>query len=72
MVAGKPGVRRHEELMKTKVQSKPVNNKVRDVHVFLDETLWSQVQAIAKGDERSVTSAIRMLVKEALAARSAA
>jgi hypothetical protein len=42
----------------------------RDTHLVLDLKLWSQVEKMAKDEDRSVTATIRVLIKEALSARN--
>jgi len=45
---------------------------IYDAHVVLDKDLWSKLEQISKAEERSVTATIRLLVREALAARQEA
>lgn len=42
----------------------------RDTHIYLDDKFWAQLDRIAKAEDRSVTATIRVLIKEALAARA--
>lgn len=41
----------------------------RDTHVYMDEKTWNQLESIAIAEDRSVTSTIRVLLKEAMESR---
>jgi hypothetical protein len=57
--------------MKTKKSTavKVKSKVIRDTHLYFDEELRFQIEEIARDEDRSVTAAIRVLIKEALAAR---
>lgn len=42
----------------------------KDAHIKLDPALWAEVEATARAEDRSATATIRVLVREALAARN--
>lgn len=56
---------------RAKKQQRQQHKPDRDTHLYLPEDLWQQMMAAAEKEDRSVTAMIRVLVKEALQARSA-
>lgn len=54
--------------MKKQPKSKQMD---RDTHIYMDTQMWGQLEAIAVEEDRSITATVRVLIKEAMAARGA-
>ena len=55
-----------------KTIAKPQTRAGRDMHLYLDDDTWAQVEAMANAEDRSITATIRVLLKEAMRARKEA